>query len=185
VLYNRVVFGGGFERRACIACRCVAYFHIKRLNLKNMSSFSEYNLRTATIDDEKNIKGLIRRVHINPMGINWERFIVAESLNLEFIGCGQIKRHFDGSSELASLAVEEKYRNKGIASAIIRKLLSESNRPLFLMCRKELGTYYTKFGFTVIKEYEYPPYFQRITRVIKIVTSLVKHGEPLIMRLDK
>jgi N-acetylglutamate synthase-like GNAT family acetyltransferase len=81
-----------------------------------MPTALNYHIRPASQEDEKRIKDLIQRVQINPMGIHWERFVVAETTDNMFIGCGQIKQHFDGSQELASIAVEEEYRGHGIGN---------------------------------------------------------------------
>ena len=76
-----------------------------------------FSVRPAFETDHQNIRSLIHRVGINPMDLNWWHFIVAELGDGTFIGCGQLKPHKDGSLELASLAVEEKYRGLGVAVA--------------------------------------------------------------------
>ena len=53
--------------------------------------------RPAQASDEAAIKALIRTVNINPMGLKWQRFLVALDKNGQLIGCGQIKSHRDGS----------------------------------------------------------------------------------------
>jgi len=47
-------------------------------------------LRPATASDQKPIKDLIHLVGINPTGLNWERFIIAEEAG-QFVGCVQLK----------------------------------------------------------------------------------------------
>lgn len=121
---------------------------------------------------------------INPMDLNWRHFVVAETSDGSFIGCAQLKHHKDGSIELASLAVEDAFRGKGVAKALIEKMLSQSPRPLYLMCRQELGVFYGPFGFKVISAESMPPYFRRMLKVVKIFVFLTRHEGPLIMRLD-
>jgi N-acetylglutamate synthase-like GNAT family acetyltransferase len=146
---------------------------------------SEFRLRQAMLQDESTIKDLIHRVNINPMGLHWERFLVAETGAGQFVGCAQIKHHQDGSLELASLAVEEAYRGRGVASSLIRSLLQDSPRPLYLMCRPELGVFYQKFGFRDAADPELPAYFRRIRALINIFMIFGRdHGKPRIMRLD-
>ena len=145
---------------------------------------TQYKLRSARKTDEKIIKELIERVRINPMNIHWKYFIVAETLDGVFIGCGQLKHHNDGSIELASIAVEEAYRKQGVGRAIIEELLTDSPRPLYLMCRPVLGTFYEKFGFQTITGKELPPYFARIQRIIRAMNSFARQDGPLIMRLN-
>ena len=141
-------------------------------------------LRSARESDEKWIKDLIHRVRINPFNLHWEHFIVAETPQGELIGCGQLKPHQDGCVEMASLAVEEAYREQGVGRRIIALLILQAPRPLYLMCRPGLGEYYAKFGFQTIQHQDFPPYFSRMRRMIQIFTILARHAEPLIMRLD-
>lgn len=143
-----------------------------------------FHLRQAVENDAPRIRNLIHRVGINPLGLDWRRFLVAETDDGMFIGCGQLKPHADGSLEMASLAVEEKYRGRGVSRAIIERLLAESPRPLYLMCRPELGSLYEKFGFQAVDSSALSPYFRRIRRLVHTVVSLTGRDGPLIMRLD-
>jgi hypothetical protein len=50
------------------------------------------------------IKILVHSARINPTGLSWPHFVVAENNLGEVISCGvQIKPHRDGSSELGFL----------------------------------------------------------------------------------
>ena len=102
---------------------------------------SEFTLRAAVESDQGYSRSLIHSAGINPTGLDWRRFIVSE-VDGTFIGCGQLKPHKDGSLELASLAVEEKYRGLGVARALMERLMAEGTRPLYLMCRLELRALY-------------------------------------------
>ena len=139
----------------------------------------------ATRKDFPAIRGLILKVHINPMSLDWRRFLVAITPENELLGCGQIKPHFDGSRELASIAVQEKARGQGVARAIIQGLLArESTRPLFLTCRARLESFYVKYGFIKIGITEMPPYFQRISRAEGLINSKAQPDDRLaVMRL--
>jgi N-acetylglutamate synthase-like GNAT family acetyltransferase len=139
----------------------------------------------ARSEDANDIKALIHLVHINPMGLDWRRFLVASSPDGELAGCAQIKPHTDGTFELASLAVHPKWRGQRIASRLIERLVLQSPRPLYLTCRSGLGGFYGKFGFRVLHSIDYPPYFRRLKR-IAYVFRLRKKGESLlIMRRDE
>ena len=81
-----------------------------------------FTLRPANAADFPAIKYLVRSARINPTGLKWSRFVVAENDLGEVIGCGQIKPHKDGSYELASLVVEENYRGQGIARSLVAHL---------------------------------------------------------------
>jgi len=145
-----------------------------------------YLLRPATAQDSTAIRSLIHAVRINPMDLNWRHFIVAVDSNGGLLGCGQLKRHWDGSTELASLAVVEIARQKGIASAIIRTLLGRENqRPLYLMCRADLAGFYPRFGFRQVGRQAMSPYFRTIDRIIGgISRRRLPEDRVCIMRLD-
>jgi N-acetylglutamate synthase-like GNAT family acetyltransferase len=143
-------------------------------------------MRPARKDDFPAIRSLIHAVHINPTGLDWRHFLVAETLTGAFLGCGQIKPHSDGSRELASIAVLGQARGQGVARKMIETLLlRESRRPLYLMCRSRLKLLYTKFGFRPIGPDLMPPYFQRISRIERIFNSSGQQQDRLlVMRLD-
>ena len=69
-------------------------------------------IRPATSADAPAIRALIRRVRINPTGLDWRRFLVAEGPEGMILACGQIKPHGDGTFELASVAVDEAWRGQ-------------------------------------------------------------------------
>ena len=119
-------------------------------------------LRKATRSDAPAIRALIRAVQINPSGLDWRRFLVAVDGDGRMIGCAQIKPHGDGSRELASLAVQPDWRGRGVARALVERLLEEAPRPLYLMCRAGLGPLYERFGFRAIGPEAMPRYFRRI-----------------------
>jgi N-acetylglutamate synthase-like GNAT family acetyltransferase len=108
---------------------------------------NNFCLRNANQDDFLKILNLVTQLNLDPSNLEWDRFVVVETADGIFVGCGQIKIHADGSRELASIAVDEKYRGQGIARMIITDLLSRSERPVFLICRSRLRELYQKFGF--------------------------------------
>jgi N-acetylglutamate synthase-like GNAT family acetyltransferase len=144
-----------------------------------------YVVRSATRQDFPEIRALIHAVSINPTGLAWRHFLVAVIPENTLLGCGQIKPHFDGSRELASIAVQEQARGQGVARAIIQELLArEKTRPLYLMCRARLEPLYIKFGFRAIGLDEMPVYFQRISRAERIFNSRAPAEDRLmIMRI--
>ncbi|MBK9927868.1 MAG: GNAT family N-acetyltransferase [Anaerolineales bacterium] len=122
---------------------------------------------------------------INPMGLDWKRFVVAVDAQDVMIGCGQLKPHGTDILELASIAVYPEYRGQGVARAIIEYLLKESPRPLYLMCESSNGSLYEKFGFRVLTYEEMPRYFQRMSKLAGLVTTLAQREERLlIMKLQ-
>jgi len=134
----------------------------------------ELRYRRATAKDASAIRILIFRVGINPRGLDWRRFLLAVNAQDRVIGCGQVKPHPDGSRELASIAVRERMRRKGVASELIRKLMMENDPPLWLMCRSGLAGFYERFGFVTVEDPSLMPrYFQRVRRLILIAERLI------------
>jgi N-acetylglutamate synthase-like GNAT family acetyltransferase len=140
-----------------------------------------YTLRPARESESSQIKDLIYLTGINPMGLDWKRFVVAVNEQDELIACGQLKPHGTEILELASIAVYPEYRGRGLARAVIEYLLKESPRPLYLMCESSLGPLYEKFGFYTIPYEEMPRYFQRISRLAGLVTTLARREERLLV----
>jgi N-acetylglutamate synthase-like GNAT family acetyltransferase len=144
-----------------------------------------YSLRPATQEDFPAIRALVRAARINPLGLDWRRFLLAVDERGALIGCGQVKTHGDGSRELASIAVQPAWRGQGVARAIIQRLLEVHSRPLYLNCRSSLGPFYEKFGFRTIPESEMPPYFRRIKRLARSAHKIgLMPIDLLVMMLD-
>jgi len=128
--------------------------------------------RPAQASDEFAIKALIRAVNINPMGLKWQRFLLAIDENGQLIGCGQIKTHRDGSRELASIAVQKSWRRQGVAGAIIRQLLARQQPPVWLTCTDNLVPFYEQFGLVEVKGEDgrtIPSYFRLARSLFKPV----------------
>ncbi|MEW6505766.1 MAG: GNAT family N-acetyltransferase, partial [Chloroflexota bacterium] len=123
--------------------------------------------------DARQIRRLIYSERLNPLGLDWRRFWLAVDESGKMIGCGQVKPHWDGSRELASIAVVRNWRGRGVASAIIRQLLAENPPPLYLTCRAELTGFYARFGFQEAgNPAELPPYFRQVARLSRWLRCL-------------
>lgn len=141
------------------------------------------SLREATQSDDREIREMIHAAGINPMGLDWRRFVLAVTERGEIAGCGQVKPHRDGSLELASISVQPGWQRQGAARQIIEYLLKQNPGPLYLTCRSGLGPFYEKFGFRTIDLAEMPPYFRRITRLVQIFSPLhIMPDQLLVMR---
>lgn len=138
-----------------------------------MENWTSYQIRRAAAADQADIRSLIRRVRINPLGLDWRRFCLVVDQNGDVIGCGQIKLHKDGSRELASIAVMETWRNKAVATNLILHLLREEDGPIWLMCRSDLVPFYKKFGFyEVFQMLDMPPNFRFVVRLWGILSKV-------------
>ncbi|HJQ13482.1 MAG TPA: GNAT family N-acetyltransferase [Anaerolineales bacterium] len=143
------------------------------------------SIRPAVEAEAAQIRDLVHLLGLNPVSLDWKRFVVAVNDRGEMLGCGQIKPHGHSVLELASIAVSPEHQGKGVGRAIIEHILQDSPRPLYLMCESANGPFYEKFGFREIPYSEMPRYFQRISRVAGLVTTLAQREERLlIMKLQ-
>jgi N-acetylglutamate synthase-like GNAT family acetyltransferase len=142
---------------------------------------TNFILRPAQESEFGAIKDLIHLTGINPMGLDWKRFIVAVDDQGRVLGIGQLKPHGPDILELASIAVYPDYRNKGIARAIIEYLLQDSPRPLYLTCISTLEPLYQKFGFRTISHGEMPRYFQRISKLANVIFTFASRDDRLLV----
>jgi N-acetylglutamate synthase-like GNAT family acetyltransferase len=138
-------------------------------------------LRPATATDQKPIRDLIHLVGINPTGLNWQRFIIAEDAG-QFVGCVQLKPHNDGVRELASLAVQPSHQAQGIGGQLIRALLQQNPGLIYLTCRSTLSGYYERFGFQMVPVAELPGSFKLQHRAGRLLAKLSKFPGISIMR---
>jgi N-acetylglutamate synthase-like GNAT family acetyltransferase len=118
-------------------------------------------VRPATAADQGAILQMVRAAHLYPFGLHWPRFVVAESEG-RLIGVGQVRPHFDGSRELASIAVSPGRQGQGVGSLIVSRLLAGERVPIYAMCRPALVGYYARFGFRPIGPRAMSPYFRLI-----------------------
>lgn len=140
-------------------------------------------LRPAAADDEKKIKALIHEVQINPMNLDWRRFIVAEDGG-EFVGCAQIKPHKDGARELASLAVAPDRQGQGIGTMLVNALLEREQGELYLMCVKENVPYYRRFGFEEVTGRRIPRSLRFYERAGRLLSKITRASGISIMRRE-
>jgi N-acetylglutamate synthase-like GNAT family acetyltransferase len=139
-----------------------------------------FRFRPATSADARAVRSLVRRVRINPTGLDWRRFLVAEGPDGDIFACGQIKPHGDGTLELASVAVDESWRGRGAARAIIERLQRRAGPPLWLTCRAGLAPMYARFGFHRVDDRRaMSPYFRRLDRLARMLLGILRPGEGL------
>ena len=143
-------------------------------------------IRKAEKKDASAILYLIRKVQINPFGLDWRHFLVAVDGQERVISTGQIKPHRDGTRELASIATHPDYRGRGLASAIITRLLLENPPPLYLRCAERMGPFYTRFHFRNLALDEMPADYARSVRLLDGMRRIVAPGisRLLVMKLE-
>ena len=140
-----------------------------------------YIIRPATETDQQIIRKLVRQARLNPLGLDYRRFVVATDHD-RIVGAGQIKSHRDKSRELASLVVLDQYQNQGIGGAIVDDLISYETGSLYLFCLDELAGYYERFGFSIATRKVIPP---RMKRLLVLTTVFGKLASILERRTVK
>lgn len=140
-------------------------------------------LRNATAEDQPAIRRIVRAANINPTGLDWPRFVVAEDGGA-IVGVGQVKPHRDGTRELASIAVIPPRQGQGIGSAIIEELLRREKGTLHLTCRRPMQGYYERFGFIRLEPSDYPPYFARMLPILNTVGRIFRVQIIVMRRLS-
>jgi N-acetylglutamate synthase-like GNAT family acetyltransferase len=138
-------------------------------------------LRNATPQDTPAIRQLIYLVKINPIGLDWRHFILAVDESDLLVGCSQIKTHFDGTRELASLAVQPEHRGQGAARALVDYMQAHNPPPLYLTCRSSLQPLYEKFGFHIVPDVQMPMYFRRIKRIFSVFRFIANLKDHLLV----
>ncbi|MCE7987677.1 MAG: GNAT family N-acetyltransferase [Caldilinea sp. CFX5] len=112
-------------------------------------------IRPATEADRTAILGLMRPGDFNRVNLQPVCFLVAEEAG-RVIGIGQVKRHRDGTPELASLVVAADRRGEGIGQALVRALVAQHGGPLYLFCLAELEGFYARLGFRRVERQHLP-----------------------------
>ncbi len=135
-------------------------------------TYREIHIRSAEEDDRRIIRRTIRQARLNPLGLDWQAFLIAEDDQGRFLGCVQRKVHKDGSEELASLYVVPHYRGRGIAANLIEAIISCAHDDLWLTCRSALVPFYMRFGFYEVRDpARMPAYFSRVWRLFRVLTK--------------
>ncbi len=140
-------------------------------------------LRKANQADRAAIWRLIFSERLNPMGINWRRFVLAVDDAGAIVGCAQVKSHGDGTRELASLVVVPSWRGRGLSRRLIETLQAAAEPPLYLTCRSGLIEFYARFGFRPLADQELTAYYTRLKRLVTRYIWLTRSREGLAVML--
>ena len=131
-------------------------------------------IRRATERDQQEIRALVHGERLNPTGLNWPNFMVAV-IGGRLIGAVQMRKHSDGSRELASLVVSKEHRGHGTASRLIDALLAENQGPVWMITAEPYAGAYSRWGFEQIETRAAPAKVRRnhlmgsLARIISFV----------------
>jgi len=110
---------------------------------------SAFTIRRATEPDQSAIAALVRGERLNPVDLDWRRFVVAADPT-GLLGAVQIRLHADHSRELGSLVVREDARGRGLASRLLDALLAPVPTRVFMITGASFMAHYERWGFRPI-----------------------------------
>jgi len=84
-----------------------------------------------------------------------DQFVVAEDEDRAILGCGRLRPYPD-FCELASLAVVQEARARGVGREIVSSLLERYQGPIYLICEDNVVDFFRRFGFGLIPETDMP-----------------------------
>ena len=135
-------------------------------------------IRRATVGDQAAISRLVRQARLNPRGLDWRRFVMAEAGGAP-IGVAQVRRHPDGSRELASLVVLSEHRDRGVAARMIDALLTDEPGPVFTLVDRRHAQHFTRWDFPPVAPADLPRSMTQQLRIGRVATTI---GSLLIHR---
>ena len=113
-------------------------------------------LRTATPDDAGWIREQYEKVHFIPSDLARETVVVAE-VDGARAGMGRLVPAGDGACELGGMYVDDAYRGRGIARAIVDDLLRRAgSRDVYCIPFADLEQLYAEAGFRRIEPVDVP-----------------------------
>lgn len=138
------------------------------------------HIREATAADHQPIVQIVRAARINPTGLAWPRFLVAEEAG-HLVGTIQVKPHRDQTRELASLAVLPAYQGRGVGSALVRAIQARYAFPLYLTCLDTLESYYARLDFRRVEPRDLPPVLGRVFFSFNLILGVTQRDERLLV----
>jgi N-acetylglutamate synthase-like GNAT family acetyltransferase len=131
----------------------------------------QITVRRAREEDQPVITAMVRGARLNPSGLDWRRFVVAE-LDGQTVGVAQLRRYSDGATELASLVVDPDKRGHGIATHMIDALLTGEQEPVYTLIDRRFVEHFTRWGFAPVEPSQLPRSVSRGYRIGRVVTAV-------------
>ena len=97
------------------------------------------------------IQALVAAVAGDREGLREDQFVVAEGQNGVILGCGRL-RPYPAFCELASLAVSDDARARGVGRDIVNNLLARYQGEIYLICEGNVVDFFLRLGLERIPE---------------------------------
>ena len=133
--------------------KCSSTMYDGRLNHDLMQA--RVVIRRAFRSDQAAITALVHSENLARDDLDWRRFVVALAHG-RVIGAVQMRRHADGSQELASLVVAPQFRGRGLAAQLITTLLAQHASPVQMITGARFARRYARFGFQRVPQWRAP-----------------------------
>jgi N-acetylglutamate synthase-like GNAT family acetyltransferase len=114
-----------------------------------------WKVRTAQVTDILAIEGLLVSADGDLENLAEDQFVVAEEEHGAILGCGRLRPYPD-FCELASLAVDQEVRARGVGRVIVSSLLERYQGPIYLICEDNVVDFFRRFRFECIPETDMP-----------------------------
>jgi N-acetylglutamate synthase-like GNAT family acetyltransferase len=131
----------------------------------------DVTVRRARKDDQPVITAMVRRARLNPAGLRWERFVIAER-DGRAVGLAQLRGHPDGATELASMVVDPECRGRGIAMRLVDALLADERAPVYTLIDRRFADHFARWGFARVDSGQLPRSVLRVYRIGRVVTAV-------------
>ena len=129
------------------------------------------SVRRATAGDQEEITRLVRAARLNPAGLAWPAFVVAED-DGRLVGAAQLRRHPDAAVELASLVVDGPARGAGVATSMVDVLLETETAPVCTIIDRRFTGHFARWGFAPVTPDKLPRSIRRTLRIGRIITGV-------------
>lgn len=141
------------------------------------------NYSSAQAENEAAIRELLKVFDGDSSSFEGARFVVARDGD-KIVGCARVKVVGEGCMEFSSLGVLPEYREKGIGSQLVKRVLAcEKHHPLFLLTSSDKESFYSKFGAVIADPEKLPPLFKReYQRIIEL--PFAKKIEVIVMAFN-
>jgi len=150
-----------------------------------MPSPDGMTIRPAAEADQALIRQMVvNEAGLDPTSLGWSHFVIAE-MDGQVVGLGQI-RPYPGCPELGSIFTRPEYQGRGIAAAVIRRLVDDwpLPGPIYLECEGHNVTYYHRFGFKEIP-WQQAPMPLRLKAGVGAFIARIFGFKMAVMRLDR
>jgi N-acetylglutamate synthase-like GNAT family acetyltransferase len=111
----------------------------------------EVSIRPATEKDQGGVRTLMRGERVNPFGIDWRNFIVAEVAS-DLAGCVQLRPVGRGAVELGSWVVRADQRRRGLGAKLLDAALARAaGRRVLMVTSAAREPYFARWGFHPVR----------------------------------